>query len=238
MTRLLDRADAVSAHADLAGCSVNFDPAELGTETWRRDEHHFRLGREAAGAPEPDGVWQTACRAVAAYEFSDPRLLRAVYDGAHPLVGRDMLLEGRWTVLRFYMGVRVTSVVDEERADGERAWGWGYETLEGHVERGRMSYEVVKHQGTGDVELVLRAVSQGAPSLGPLTTLGWKLFGRRTQLRFYRACGRRLAAFVAAHHGVPDPVPPRRRQAGLVLAPSDARPRWWDRFAVRRHQPS
>ena len=230
--RLLDRVDAATVLAGLGSRAVSYDPAGVDPH-WRHDELRFAIARERPGPPEPHGAWQRARRAVDAYEFSDPSVIRAVYDAEAPLLGRDMLLEGRWGMLRFYMGVRVTAVVDEERP-GATVWGWAYETLEGHLECGRMSYEVVKEHATGEVQLDVRAVSRGAPTLGPVTTLGWRLFGRRTQLAFYAACGRRLAAIVAA--GTPGPAP-TRRWGSLVLAPSDARRRWWDAFAVRRHQP-
>jgi hypothetical protein len=134
------------------------------------------------------------------------------------------------------MGVRITDVIDERR-DGSRAWGWAYETLEGHLERGRMSYEVVKDETSGVVELVINAYSEGAPTLGPVIGLGWKIFGRPTQLRFYRECGRRLARLVHDHLVQDDPVPERRTAHGLVLAPADAAPRPHHRLSVRRHQP-
>jgi uncharacterized protein (UPF0548 family) len=242
-TRLLDRLDPGPFLAAQRGRKVNFDPHEVD-DSWHHDSARAVLGSEAPGPPEPDGVWQTACRLVEAYEFADPRTIRAVFHAEAPLHGRDMVLEGRFAVLRFYMGVRVTDVIDEERprdGDGstyDRIWGWAYETLEGHLERGRMSYEVVKHQESGEVELVIKAYSEGAPTLGVLTSLGWRVFGRPTQLRFYRMCGRRLTRQVAAHVGEVQPVPARRIVDGLVLAPSDADRSWWHRASIRRHQPS
>ncbi len=40
-----------------------------------------------------------------------------------------MLLEGRFFLLRFYMGVRITVLVDETRYGRHKVWGWAYETL-------------------------------------------------------------------------------------------------------------
>lgn len=233
--RLLDRIDPAPVLAEQRERRVNFDPAEVDA-SWHHDRSRAHLGVEAPGPPEPNGVWETACRLVAAYEMADPSLIRAVYDPSAPLHGRDMVLEGRFLVLRFYMGVRVIDVIDERRGDSI-VWGWAYETLEGHLERGRMSYEVVKDAASGDVDLVIRAYSEGAPTLGPVTGLGWKLFGRRTQLRFYRECGRRLARLVSERLGQDDPVPQRRTVHGLVLAPADAAPQPHHRLSVRRHQP-
>ena len=241
-TRLLDRVDPGPVLAAQRSRTVNFDAREVDG-SWHHDVARTVLGAEAPGPPKPNGVWQTACRLVEAYEFADKRIIRAVFGVEAPLQGRDMLLEGRFAVLRFYFGVRVTDVIDEERPrDGDpstrdRVWGWAYETLEGHLERGRMSYEVVKHQDTGTVELVITAYSEGAPTLGPVTALGWRLFGRRTQLRFYHLCGRRLAALVRTHVGQDEPVPQRRVLDGLVLAPSDAGPSGWRGISIRRHQP-
>ena len=240
--KFLDRIDPRPVLAAQHSRKVNFDPDDVD-DSWHHDTARTVLGTEAPGPPEPDGVWRTACRLVEAYEFADPRIIRAVFGAGVPLQDRDMLLEGRFAVLRFYFGVRVTDVIDEERprdddpSAQDRIWGWAYETLEGHLERGRMSYEVVKHQDSGEVELVIKAYSEGAPTLGVVTALGWRVFGRRTQLRFYRMCGRRLATLVRLHVGQAEPVPPRRIVDGLVLAPSDAGPSWGRRFSVRRHQP-
>ena len=245
--RLFDRIDAAQALAELADIGTNFSDAEVNSVDWHHDDACIELQEEEEhGPPVAAGPWWAARRLVAAYEFTDPARIRAVYRADADLEGRDMLLEGRFFLLRFYIGVRITEVIDEERAcersarpcaRGDRVWGWVYETLDGHFERGRMSYLVIKHQDTGEVEFAIRAFSQAASSMGRLTRLGWVLFGRRTQLRFYRTCGERLRRAVAARHGQADLIPPRQNDRGLVLAPSDARRRWFDRLSIRRHQP-
>ena len=105
-----------------------------------------------------------------------------------------MLLELRIWGLRFHMGVRVTQVFDEVRRIDDRdvrVWGWVYDTLEGHLEMGRMDWEVRKWLDTGEVDFHIRAVSRRAPGGNPVVRLGFPLFGRRRQLRFYgRACDR------------------------------------------------
>ena len=137
-----------------------------------------------------------------------------------------MLLEGRFFGLRFYLGVRVTGVLDETRdADGgpERVWGWSYQTLEGHLEQGRLSYEVIKNLGTGRVTFrVVGLFAAPLPSPNPLIRLGFALFGRWTQRRFYLAIQRRMRRLVqAAQRGGALPVPTIRAD-GVVLAPSGA----------------
>ena len=77
---------------------------------------HHDLGTERPGDPEADGCWETACQLVRDYQFAAPEIIRAVYRPSAALLGRDMLLEGRFLGLRFLMGVRVTEVVDTRRA--------------------------------------------------------------------------------------------------------------------------
>jgi uncharacterized protein (UPF0548 family) len=232
------RLDAVRAWRDLAGSAVNYAHDEVRGPDWKFDTHRAALPAEPPGPPQPGGSWERACSLVRDYEFSPPEIVRALYDPAAPLLGRDMLLEARFHGLHFYCGVRVTEVVDETRDNGERAWGWAYETLEGHIERGKVTYEVVKHQGTGEVRFVVSSHSQGAPALDRVIRLGWRLFGRRTQLRFYRRCRQRLYGFVeAALRGHRVPAGPPVRVGPLVCAPSDARAHRRDVLAVHRVAP-
>ncbi|PRX46139.1 uncharacterized protein DUF1990 [Prauserella shujinwangii] len=232
--RLLGPIDHAAALRELGRRRINYTPGEVVPPDWTFDEHRFHLGDEAPGPPEPGGLWETACDALRDYEFTPPELIRAVYDARAPLLGRDLLLEGRFSVLRFYFGVRITSVVDEA-SDTERVWGWAYQTLEQHLERGQVRYAVVKHLGGGRVEFTATSYSQPSPGLGPVLRLGWLLFGRRAQLRFYRRCGERMRHL--AHAG-PACLPGPARSGGLVLVPSGSRPRVLDRMTLRRHHPA
>lgn len=213
--------------------SVNYSSEEVDDRNWNVDTHRTALPPERPGPPEAAGSWVTAAGLIRDYEFSAPQVVRAVYDPAEPLLNRTMLLEGRFAALRLHLGVRITDVIDETRSQGQRAWGWSYDTLHGHLERGRLTYEVVKHQDSGHVEFVISACSQPAPTLGPVLRLGWAVFGRRRQLLFYRSCGRRMHQFVRARRGQQRPP----RTGGLVLAPSDARPHPLDRLALHRTDP-
>jgi hypothetical protein len=125
--------------------------------------------------------------------------------------------------LRFYLGVRITGIIDETRdADGgpERVWGWSYQTLEGHLEQGRLSYEVIKNLGTGRVTFRVSGYSRAAPIPSLVIRWGFRLFGRWTQRRFYLAIQRRMRSLVqAAQRGAALPVPTIRAD-GVVLAPS------------------
>jgi uncharacterized protein (UPF0548 family) len=216
---------------------VNFTAEQVHQPEWHFDTYRQYLAHERPGPPEHDGAWEIACRLVRDYEFSVPDIVRAVYDGQAPLLGREMLLEGRFFGLRFHMGVRVTHVVDETRGGSQQAWGWAYETLEGHLERGRMSYELVKDLASGEVEFVITGFSQRSPALGPITRLGWLLFGRRTQLRFYRQCGARLRRMVQDRLAGATAAEAVLHEGDLVLAPSGIHPTASDRLAVRWRHP-
>lgn len=229
--------DHRSALDELSERPVNYRPEELGTAGWHRDCHRARLPDERPGDPEPGGPWEVARRLVEIYEPPAPSIIRGLYRADVPLERRDILLEARFYGLHFLMGVRVTEVIDEVRDDDLRVWGWSYGTLEGHLERGNMTYEVVKHMDSGQVEFVTYGVSRSAPTLGPVIGLGWRLFGRRTQLRFYRRCGERVQRIaddvLAGRRPLPSPVVVN----GLVHAPSDAGPKVTDRLAPHSEHP-
>ncbi|HEY2194391.1 MAG TPA: DUF1990 family protein [Actinomycetospora sp.] len=210
---------------EIAQYDLNYDPSTTGGKGWHHDRLRHALAVEDPGAPEPGGPWEIACALVRDYEFADRRIMAAMFHAQAPLVGRDMVLEGRFLVLRFPMGVRVDAEVDEtrERADGtsERVWGWSYRTLEHHLERGRLVYEVVKNTTTGKVEFVITGVSSRASIPNPIIALGFGVFGRFTQRRFYRAVSECLAERVrdvleGGDRPVPDPVGPD----DVVRAPS------------------
>ncbi len=239
--RLLRGLDEPVVLDELSGLRVNYDPArapERGAEAveghWHVDSGTAVIGQEAPGPPEHDGAWEIACRLVGQYEFADARILRGVYRPGGPLLGRNMLLEGRFFGLRFYVGVRVTGVIDEERdIDGgkERVWGWCYQTLEGHLEQGRLSYEVIKNLGTGQVTFRVAGYSRPAPIGNPVIRWGFRLFGRWTQERFYRNIQSRMTDLVrTAQRGRPLPAP-ETRPGGIVLAPSGVRPHPLERLA-------
>jgi hypothetical protein len=136
--------------------------------------------------------------------MADPKIVRAVYDPDVPLAQRDMALEGRFAFLRFPMGVRITSVVDEtSRFSGQsvRRWGWGYTTLEGHLEQGHMDWEIWKWLDSGDVEFRIHAFSRRGRIDNPIIRLGFALFGTWMQERFYDGALHRMRELVAEATG-------------------------------------
>jgi uncharacterized protein (UPF0548 family) len=163
---------------------------------WNVDDYCQPLLPEPPGPPVPGGTWERARELMFDYEFADPRIVRAVYAPDSPLEGREMLLEARFLGLRFRFGVRVEGVVDETcEAAGRpvRVWGWSYRTLQGHLEMGQMDYEIWKWLDSGDVEFRIHVVSRPARIPNPIVRLGFRLFGRRQQVRFARRACERMA---------------------------------------------
>ena len=237
--QLLSSVDEATALGSLRGRAVNYDaaraPGGRPDGHWHVDAETVVVGREAAGDPAAGGPWEMARDVVARYEFTDGRIIRAVFRPADDLLGRDMLLEGRFGPLRFYLGVRVTGVTDETRdgSDGaERVWGWSYQTLDGHLEQGRLSYEVIKNLASGRVTFRVSGYSRRAPIPNPIIRLGFMMFGRWTQRRFYQSVQRRLRALVqAGQHGSPLPRLAVRAD-GLAIVPAGSGPHPLERLAA------
>ncbi len=178
--------------ADLHELTQNYtlDARPSKATGWTLDDYVQRL---------PRGSFEIAKKLVQDYEFADPSIIKAVWLPDSPLAERDMLLEGRFLFLRFFIGVRVNKVIDEERVvDGrpQRAWGWCYTTLQGHFEAGEMCYEVEEWLDTGEVRFhVHRFVKTGRiPNL--VIRLGWMTFGRFMQILFVRRSLARMKRLV------------------------------------------
>jgi uncharacterized protein (UPF0548 family) len=200
--RISTRRVSEESFAVLRYAEVNFE--QLGGPGWNVDDYCQPLPSERPGPPEPDGVWERARRLMEEYEFADPAIVRATYAADSPLEGRDMLLEARFLGLRFRFGVRISGVTDEQREEAERpvrVWGWSYRTLKGHLETGQMDYEVWKWLDDGAVEFRIHVVSRAARIPNPLIRLGFRLFGRREQVRFARRALERMADEVAPGAG-------------------------------------
>jgi hypothetical protein len=126
--------------------------------------------------------------------------------------------------LRFLVGVRIEVVFDETReVDGHRVrvWGWAYRTLDGHLERGQMDYQVWKWLDTGRIEFRIHAVSEIAHIPNPLVRFGFRLLGRRQQVRFARECGSRMVRLTQASLASHGDVEPRPRVVdGMIVSPT------------------
>jgi uncharacterized protein (UPF0548 family) len=193
------RLDALHRHA------LNVELEHLDSFTpasgWNRDAYCQALPPEPPGEPAPGGSFAVARELMEAYEFADPSMIRAIWYPDRPLEGRDMLLEARlWGVLRFRFGVRVNGVVDQtcsSRGRDVRVWGWSYQTLQDHLEMGQMDYQVWKWTDDGTVDFRIHVVSRPARIPNPVIRLGFRLLGRREQVRFARRACERMACLLA-----------------------------------------
>ena len=194
---------ALATYRTLPERTANFRPVDYAWAqahpSWHVDHRRTVLPTETPGPPVPDGPFTVARQVLVDYEFADPALVRAVYDGAAPLEGRDMLLEGRFLWLRFTMPVRVGGVVEgAEVRDGRpvHRFGWHYRTLQGHLERGQMDYDLLKWADTGEVEVRIRAYSRRGDISNPVVRAGFAVFGRWMQMRFHDHAANRLQSLV------------------------------------------
>ena len=129
--RLAASPRARQALADLAGRSLNFDPAALAGvgehNGWHVDDYREPLPPEPPGAPVAGTSFETPQRPIGDFAFADPAIVRAVYDPATGLPNRNMLLQPRFGPLRFFVGCRVGPIDDATRTVGGRLvrqWGW------------------------------------------------------------------------------------------------------------------
>jgi uncharacterized protein (UPF0548 family) len=185
---------------DLARRELNFEPRADGEYTPENGWHADVLRQPM---PPGDDAFTVARQLVMDYRMADPALVRATYDHAHPLLGRDMVLELRlWRLASVHAGVRVTQVWDEERR-----FGFQYGTLDGHVEAGLMDYQLREGED-GTLDFWIHAHSRPAQHGLPWVRLGFRIFGRREQLRFYHRCCERIAVLTARELGLPEEPPP------------------------------
>jgi len=231
--RLAASQRAQRALAELAGRPLNFDPAEIASAAtatgWHVDDYRQALPSEPPGEPVAGASFEIARRLMTDYAFADPAIVRAVFDPAAGLANRNMLLQVRFGPLRFLLGCRVGAVADEVRAEGGRpvrVWGWSYGTLAGHFERGKMDFAVWKWLDDGAVEFRIHVVSRSARSGNPIVRLGFRLVGRREQVRFARRACERMNDLVAlALEGAGGDGPATPAGSGAATGPSRPRRR-------------
>ena len=190
--------------------NFSIDPSEMSLETgWSRYYSSASLAWEPPGDPLPDGPFQRARVGIDNYEFSDPRIVTAHFDPQRPLLGRRMLLELRIFGLRYLCGV----VVGEVRAqlDGAGAtYGFRYDTLDGHIERGAEWFILTKARDTGEVRYRIEALWRPGDFPNWWSRLGFRLFAHGRQREWHHRAQRRLH-LLARYGGLTPPVPTEGR---------------------------
>lgn len=168
---------------------------------WRREHSEACIAREPPGLPREGGAFERACEALATYAFSDPTIVEAHFDPRVPLAGRRMLLEIQVLGLHYLCGVVVTDVCCE-RDRTRSAFGFRYDTLEGHVERGAEWFVVEQDHATGIVRLVITSRWQAGELREWWTRLGFGLLAPRYRGWWLRRAHARMIALLHEPHRV------------------------------------
>lgn len=198
----------------LDGLPRNFraDEGEMRPETgWNSYFSEAIIARENPGAPEAEGPFRRAEVAVASYQFSDPSIVIGHFDPESRLLGRRMLLEMKAVrMFRYLAGVVVGAVRFEER-DGEHVFGFRYDTLTGHIERGAEWFLLTKDEATGEIRFRIEAAWLPGEFPNWWSRLGFRFLGptyqrkwhHQAHLRLFRiAHGESPASPVVDEHGV------------------------------------
>lgn len=183
----------------------NFDAVEEEM-TAEGGWHHYHseavIERDTVG----DASFARARHALANYEFSDPRIVVAHFDPATPLLTRRVLLEIRIWGLRYLCPALVTHVRDEQNV-----YGFRYDTLEGHIERG-VEWFLLAKDGAGNIHFRIEARWQRGQFPNWWSRLGFTVLSGHYQRRWHRQAHRRLS--LLARYG--STRRPPRDAAGLT----------------------
>ena len=188
----------------LTSVPVNF----TGTEdelTGQRGWNHYHS--EAVIVTQSDDTsFQRACVALANYQFSNPRIVVAHFDPKGSLLGRRILLEIRVLGLRYLCPVLVTNVRDDASA-----YGFRYDTLEGHLERG-LEWFLLTRDANGAIRFRIEARWQPGDMPNWWSRAGFSMLSGYFQRRWHRRAHNLLS--LLARHG--STVRPPRDAAGLT----------------------
>jgi uncharacterized protein (UPF0548 family) len=173
----------------------NFDPAVR--DGWSAHRSSAVVAREQAGRPEKHGAFERLCVAVADYEFSDPAIVTAHFDATVPLSARRLLLELKVLGLRYLCAAVVMKVRDEHTAD--MSWfGFRYDTLHGHIERGEEWFLLTKDHATGDIRFEISARWRAGDFPNWWSRVGFAALGQHYQKEWHTRAHRRLAWLATA----------------------------------------
>jgi uncharacterized protein (UPF0548 family) len=205
------------AHAGRSG--RNFpepDAAMTAEHGWSRHYSRAVIAVEPPGPPTAEGPFARARPLLDRYAFSDPRIVKAHYDAASPLLRRVMLLEARVLGLR-YLGPVTISAVRDERHDTHSVHGFRYDTLAGHFERGSEWFLVTKEHGSGEVTFTVHAVWKRGELPNVWSRIGFRLLVRRYQRRWHRLAHLRMRAMLGSVDLAPLPRGARLVHEGPAL---------------------
>lgn len=201
--------------------SVPESPERMTEENgWKRDGIEAAIGREAPGTPVPDGLFERARRVLVRYEFSDTSIVTGHFGVDTPLGERNMLLEIKVLGLRYLVGVEVGAVRERVAVD-HSVFGYRYDTLEGHIERGSEWFLLEKNGRTGDVRFRIEARWRAGDFPNWWSRVGFHVFAPYYRRRWRHRARARLARLSERTHNRPGR---RRAEARAIGPPPGAEP--------------
>lgn len=187
-------ADVLKARVDqLAFVHRNFEAAEEAEMTGEKGWHHYHSEAVIAREPAGDVCFQRARVALTNYQFSDPRIVVAHFDPATPLGERRIMLEIKVFVLRYLCPAVVSKVRDEPNI-----YGFRYDTLQGHIERG-VEWFLLTKDADGDIRFRIEARWQKGEFPNWWSRIGFTVLSGYYQRKWHREAHRRLS--LLAHYG-------------------------------------
>ncbi|HEX6982546.1 MAG TPA: DUF1990 family protein [Balneolaceae bacterium] len=183
----------------LPGLERNFsDPPEQLTleRGWHQYSSESVIAEGRPGLPEENDFFERGHAAITNYEFSDPRIVIAHFDPGLPLMGRHILLEMRaLRFLHYLTGVVVGDVRSEQRED-KTVFGFRYDTLEGHIERGAEWFLLTKNHHTGEIRFRIEAGWRPGQFPNWWSRFGFFLLGRHYQKLWHKRAHQLMSEIV------------------------------------------
>jgi uncharacterized protein (UPF0548 family) len=170
----------------LAAKKVNFDAVETDM-TGDRGWHHYYSEAVIGHGPDADAQFARAKTALATYQFSDPSIVVAHFDPAGALHLRRLLLEIKVCGLRYLCA----AVVSRERDEAD-VFGFRYDTLEGHLERG-VEWFLLTKQANGQIRFRIEARWMRGEFPNWWSRVGFMLLSGYYQRRWHRRAHQRLS---------------------------------------------
>jgi uncharacterized protein (UPF0548 family) len=189
----------------LASRTRNFEAVE-SEMTGERGWQHYHSEAVISSGADADSRFARAKTALATYQFSDPAIVIAHFDPAAPLQARRMLLEIKVWGLRYLCPTTVSHVRDERDV-----FGFRYDTLEGHIERG-VEWFLLTKAGNGDITFRIEARWIRGEFPNWWSRLGFIVLAGHYQRRWHRHAHQRMA--LLSYYG--SAKRPRRDAAGLT----------------------
>jgi len=174
------------AEAARLPASLPQDRSELTLANgWNHVRSYAVVAHEHPGAPSTTGAFAHAKTLVSRFAFSDARIVVGHYRKNAHLRGRTMLLELKSLGLRFLCPVRIAEVCSES-SDSQTLFGYRFDTLLGHVERGQEWFLLRKDHASGEISFRIEAHWREGEFPGLWAWAGFALLGRRYQRAWHR----------------------------------------------------